>query len=226
MADSDSLLRDAEDKLEQFDGSGAREAYRAYLRQVSPEDWWFGAISNSQLAERLEVLQFWQELARLHPESERVRASLAQAHERAGSAGKAFELLDTLITPAHERDPVDELRLRKLRLGAALVAGFGIAREDVLRDIQSRALEDFLWIWRLGEVVPTARSFRRSLALEIVGLTSPRALPFLGRLIDLLGADPGLCNILHAKIQGLRALQEYKDSAACQAPRADEGGEG
>jgi hypothetical protein len=185
-------LKEAEERLEKSDFTGAREAYRHSFIKTPPSP---ADLSNLHVAEEWDPLCFRIKLWERHPKSRAVRAELAYAYLRVRRPRQALDILNDLI---------GETRASRTRI-PLLLARFRAALAANAYDIAS---DDFAEIWRSGESDRPARLLRRSLLKDLSALGEPRAVPLLKNIETCFSNEPALLQYIAAKWRELRELDK------------------
>ena len=191
MSTPSPLIEEASWKLEKYDFTGAREAYRAVALHTPPTR---ATLGNLSIVEDQERLQFRRMLSQQYPESVEARLSEAEVllaiHRPAHAVRLCTELLKTSST-----DPKHTLPIRLRRFQAAVHSG----DDHVLR-------EDFTAIWLAGDTLPPARRFRARLLHSLAGLEDPRAMSTLETLAEQAWLPLRVQQFFAVKVKELQCL--------------------
>jgi hypothetical protein len=192
MTDAKALLIAADERFDQGDYAGARDAYRAAL--LAGEVPIGAVLENLRLAEQHERLRLVGLVREQHGGSVDSALAEAQLWIELRREELAIAICSRLLATELSEDDALKVRLLRHRAGSRHGA-------ETLPD-------DFELIWRLGDRNPAARSFRRDLLRQLVAIDRTEAIGVLQAIVARLPSEPKIAAMVMTKIHELEAFAE------------------
>ena len=198
--DTKDLLVQAYSKFELNDFAGARDDYRRAIMLEEPTG---ETISNFDLADQLEKLEFFKNIRSTYPQSNVAWFSLAHLLAESHFKSQAIECYSEMLN-LFDNNSEDSLIISLSRLGVA-------CRDTV--DIRTKLIvSDFQSIWMTGEHYEPARKLRRTILKMLINeLHTEEAIPIFDKLILDEHLPSEIKTLFEAKIAELRLLAKSID---------------